>query len=46
MRLGYRSLDKGEKKAEALERFRVSLNLMDAQIQSGIPLKQQGTGRR
>lgn len=42
MRLGYRSVDKGEKKVEMLERFKVSLSLMDAQIQSGIPLK--GTG--
>ena len=42
MRLGYRSLDKGEKKAEMQERFKVSLNLMDAQIQSGIPLKTTG----
>ena len=39
MRLGYRSLDKGEKKALISERFRISLNLMDAQIQSGVPLK-------
>lgn len=43
MRLGYRSLDKGEKKALTLERFKVSLNLMDAQIQSGMPLKTTGT---
>ena len=42
MRLGYRSLDKGEKKAEMLERFKVSLNLMDTQIQSGISLKTTG----
>jgi general secretion pathway protein J len=42
MRLGYRSLDKGEKKAEIQERFKVSLNLMDAQLQSGIPLKTTG----
>lgn len=42
MRLGYRSLDKGEKKALISERFRVSLNLMDAQIQSGVPLKPTG----
>ena len=42
MRLGYRSLEKGEKKAEMQERFKVSLNLMDAQIQSGIPLKATG----
>jgi prepilin-type N-terminal cleavage/methylation domain-containing protein len=43
MRLGYRSLDKGEKKALMLERFKVSLNLMDAQIQSGMPLKTTGS---
>ena len=42
MRLGYRSLDKGEKKAEIQERFKVSLGLMDAQLQSGIPLKTTG----
>ena len=42
MRLGYRSLDKGEKKAEMQERFKVSLNLMDTQIQSGISLKTTG----
>ena len=45
MRLGYRSLDKGEKKAEMLERFRVSLNLMDSQIQSGIPLRTTEEGK-
>ncbi len=39
MRLGYKSMDKGEKKAELQERFKVSLDLMDSQIQSGIPLK-------
>jgi general secretion pathway protein J len=42
MRLGYRSLDKGERKAEIQERFKVSLGLMDAQLQSGIPLKTTG----
>jgi general secretion pathway protein J len=42
MRLGYRSLDKGEKKAEIQERFKASLNLMDAQLQSGMPLKTTG----
>jgi general secretion pathway protein J len=42
MRLGYRSLDKGEKKAEIQERFKVSLRLIDAQLQSGIPLKTTG----
>jgi general secretion pathway protein J len=43
MRLGYRSLDKGEKKALMSERFKVSLNLMDAQIQSCVSLKTTGT---
>ena len=43
MRLGYRSLDKGEKNAITQERFKVSLTLMDAQLQSGIPLKTTGT---
>jgi len=42
MRLGYRSLDKGEKKTEMQERFKVSLSLIDAQIQSAIPLKATG----
>lgn len=42
MRLGYRSLDKGEKKAITQERFKVSLSLMDAQLQSRIPLKTTG----
>ena len=45
MRLGYRSLDKGEKKVITQERFKVSLSLMDAQIQSGIPLKVTGEAR-
>lgn len=39
MRMGYRSMSKGEDKTIALERFKASLSLMDAQIQSGIPLK-------
>jgi general secretion pathway protein J len=42
MRLGYRSLDKGEKKALMSERFKVSLNLMDAQIQSWASFKTSG----
>jgi type II secretion system protein J len=42
MRLGYRTLDKGERKTEMQERFKVSLSLMDAQIQSAIPLKTTG----
>ncbi|MEW6003225.1 MAG: prepilin-type N-terminal cleavage/methylation domain-containing protein [Nitrospirota bacterium] len=38
MRLGYRSVNAGEKKAEYLERIRTSLNIIDSQIQSEIPL--------
>lgn len=39
MRVGHRSMGKGEEKTIALERFKASLSLIDAQIQSGIPLK-------
>jgi prepilin-type N-terminal cleavage/methylation domain-containing protein len=38
MRLGFRSVDAGEKKAESLERFMSSLNIIDSQIQSILPL--------
>jgi len=38
MRVGYRSLERGEEKAESMERFRVSLRLVDSQLQSGLPL--------
>jgi prepilin-type N-terminal cleavage/methylation domain-containing protein len=38
MRLGYRSVDSGEKKVESLERFRSSLAIISAQLQSGMPL--------
>jgi prepilin-type N-terminal cleavage/methylation domain-containing protein len=38
MRLGLRSVDSGEKRMESLERFRTSLNIVDSQIQSEIPL--------
>lgn len=37
-RLGFRSVDSGEKKIEALERLRSSLNIIDSQIQSETPL--------
>lgn len=37
MRLGYRSVESGEKKIDAQERFRTSLNAMESQIQAGIP---------
>jgi prepilin-type N-terminal cleavage/methylation domain-containing protein len=38
MRLGYRSVESGEKRIDAQERFRTSLNLIESQIQSGIPV--------
>lgn len=37
MRLGYRSVESGEKRINAQERFRTSLNVVESQIQSGIP---------
>jgi general secretion pathway protein J len=36
--LGYRSFNAGEKKMNAVERLRSSLTIIDAQIQSGVPL--------
>jgi general secretion pathway protein J len=38
MRLGFRSVDAGEKKIESLERLKASLQIIDAQIQSLIIL--------
>ena len=38
MRLGFRSISAGEKKVESIERLRTSLSIMNAQIQSGLPL--------
>jgi prepilin-type N-terminal cleavage/methylation domain-containing protein len=38
MRLGLRSVNSGEKRMASLERFRTSLNIIDSQIQSEIPL--------
>jgi prepilin-type N-terminal cleavage/methylation domain-containing protein len=38
VRLGYRSVNSGERKMENLERFRASLIILNAQIQSGAPL--------
>lgn len=37
-RLGFRSMDAGEKKIEGLERNRASLNIISAQVQSMTPL--------
>jgi general secretion pathway protein J len=44
MRLGFRSVDSGEKKIESLERMRASLNIIDSQIQSEIPLTYDDEG--
>src|SRR4030042_3127635 len=38
MRLGSRSVASGEERIESLERIRTSLNIIDSQIQSEIPL--------
>jgi general secretion pathway protein J len=46
LRLSYRSVEAGEKKMEALERVRASLALVDAQIQSQIPLTYEEDGER
>jgi prepilin-type N-terminal cleavage/methylation domain-containing protein len=46
MRLGSRSVAAGEKKMEDLERFRTVLSLIDAQIQSQLPLTYEEAGNR
>lgn len=38
LRLGARSVESGERKIEYLERIRASLNIIDSQIQSEVPL--------
>ncbi|MCC6345859.1 MAG: prepilin-type N-terminal cleavage/methylation domain-containing protein [Nitrospirales bacterium] len=42
MRLGFRSVESGERKVESLERLRTSLSLLDAQIQSAFALAETG----
>lgn len=46
MRLGYRSVDKGEEKIQSIERIRHSLYIMDSQIQSMFPLRSEKDGER
>ena len=46
MRLGFRSVDAGERKVEALERIRSSLTVIDSQLQSQIPLTYDRDGSR
>ena len=43
MRLGLRSVESGEKRMASVERFRASLNIVESQIQSQLPVKAQGT---
>jgi prepilin-type N-terminal cleavage/methylation domain-containing protein len=42
--LGYRSFSSGEKRLNAIERLRASLTIIDAQIQSGVPLTLEDGG--
>jgi general secretion pathway protein J len=42
--LGYRSFNSGERKLNAIERLRASLIIIDAQIQSGVPLTLEDGG--
>lgn len=46
IRLGYRSSDAGGKKIDTLERLRISFRIIDAQIQSEIPLTREGENGR
>ena len=46
LRLGFRSVESGEKKIEAHERIRSSLAIIDSQIQSEIPLTYDDEGER
>lgn len=42
--LGYRSFNSGERKLNAIERLRSSLTILDAQVQSGVPLTLEDGG--
>jgi len=44
--LGYRSVNAGEKKIGSLERLKASLNIVDAQLQSEVPLTYDGEDGR
>ena len=39
MRLSYRSVSSGEKRIDQLERLRTTVGIIDAQVQSGLPLR-------
>ena len=44
LRLGYRSIEAGERRIDAVERYRSSLTIISAQIQSATPLTLQQNG--
>ena len=44
MRLGLRAIESGERKTESLERMRSSLDIVDSQIQSYVPLTYEEDG--
>ncbi len=46
VRLGYRSIEKAEKTIELLERLRTSINIIEAQFQSQIPLTYEDNGEK
>lgn len=46
LRLGYRSVQAGERKMESLERLRASLHLIEAQFHSEIPMSHEEKGER
>jgi type II secretory pathway component PulJ len=46
MRLGYRSVSTGENKINSLERFRSSLTIINAQIQSWTPIAYEQSGEK
>lgn len=46
MRLGSRSVDRGEKRIESLERLKNSINIIESQIMSEIPLSYEEDGNR
>jgi prepilin-type N-terminal cleavage/methylation domain-containing protein len=46
MRLGYRSVSSGERKIDSLERFKSSLTIISAQMQSGVPLIFEQDGKK
>jgi len=46
LRLGFRSVESGEKKVEALERIRNAINLIEAQIESEVLLSYEENGEK